>query len=90
MKRHNKQMEITQVEYDDRDILCFEFDNDEWVAVTQYKFATEEQRRLIEEHPRFEGWEEEPPDSDEEYETEDEDEEREQKEREAMQKEDKY
>ena len=57
---------ITNVGYDDRDILCFEFDNHEWVAVSQYNFATEEQRRLIEEHPDFKDWEDEPPDSDDE------------------------
>jgi len=48
--------EITKVALDDRNILCFQFDYDEWVAVNQHKWATEEQRRLIEEHPEFEGW----------------------------------
>jgi hypothetical protein len=66
-------MLITKVANDDRNILCFEFDNDEWVAVNQHKWATEEQRRLIEEHPEFEGWDDDDLcDSDEDDEDEDE------------------
>jgi len=56
-KEEEKNDIITQCDFDDNGDKCWNFSESGWVAVCDYDIATEHQRKLIERHAEFDGWE---------------------------------